>query len=586
MKKQKAIESVWLAKTLSVILAVLILVAMYLVPTSAAELTADGASASTVAHSVNAEFTASIPAYVMPGEPGEVSADYTVTLENAVIPDNHELTAKVEYSGSMTEQNGVELPYVLTDATGNTIASGTKILTKSAGASDESVSVSFGAELTSKARYAGVYTDTAVFTFDTVEKVYTLDEINADEHLYGIGKTKPEYVIAKFNDDYSEVTVFKNGENSDGIMKGFTTGTGRYGSPFTFNAGTLKDAIVKDGVINISDYAFKQCILLENVAIPDSVTSIGWSAFKECKALKSITIPDSVTNIDKDAFYRCSTLMSVIIGNSVTSIESFTFYECYSLENITIPDSVTSIGREAFYSCRKLTNVTIGNGVTSIDRSAFDYSLPKNIFVGANNKNYCDVDGVLFNKDTTKLICCPAGKIGNYVIPDGVTSIESRAFYRCLSLINITIPNSVTSIGDDAFESCSKLKSITIPDRVTSIGDDAFAYCSALENIFVDTGNENYCDIDGVLFNKNATQLIRCPQRRSGNYVIPDGVTSVSVGAFFYCSLIESVTIPDSVTSIHSNAFNVCNKLKTVYGVSGSYAETFAAENGYTFVAQ
>ncbi len=195
MKKQKAIESVWLAKTLSVILAVLILVAMYLVPTSAAELTADGASASTVAHSVNAEFTASIPAYVMPGEPGEASADYTVTLENAIIPDNHELIAKVEYSGSMAEQNGVELLYELLDETGNTIFSGAKILSKSAGTPAESASVSFGAELTEKAKYAGVYTDTATFMFDVAEKVYTLDEINADEHLFAIGKTKPEFPI-------------------------------------------------------------------------------------------------------------------------------------------------------------------------------------------------------------------------------------------------------------------------------------------------------------------------------------------------------------------------------------------------------
>lgn len=488
MKKQKAIESVWLAKTLSVILAVLILVAMYLVPTSAAELTTYGASASTVAHSVNAEFTATIPAYVMPGEPGEVSADYTVTLENAVIPDNHELTAKVEYSGSMTEQNGVELPYELTDVTGNTIASGSKILTKAAGTPGESVSVSFGAMLTDKAKYAGVYTDTAVFTFNVTEKTYTLKEINANDHLYAIGKTKPEYVVAKFNEDYSAVTIFKNGNNSDGIMKNFS-----YSTSLATYSTSLSSALILNDVTSIGDYAFYGCDSLADIVIPESVTSIGIAAFYSCQSLTSVHIPDNVTRIFPNTFYRCKSLTSINIPDNVTSIDANAFYGCGALTEILIPKSVTSIKSKAFSNCSALTSIDI---------------------------------------------------------PESVTSIDSNAFESCTALTSVRLPQNITSIDYDVFNFCKSLTNINIPDSVTSIKSGAFSDCSALTSVD-----------------------------------IPESVTSIGTRAFYGCKSLTHIYIPESVTSIGSNAF-IYSGLKTIYGIAGSYAETFAAENGYTFIAQ
>lgn len=389
MKKQKAIESVWLAKTLSVILAVLILVAMYLVPTSAAELTTDGASTSTVAHSVNAEFTAAIPAYVMPGEPGELSADYTVTLENAVIPDNHELTAKVEYSGSMTEQNGVELPYVLTDATGNTIASGTKILTKSAGAPGDSVSISFGAALTAKARYAGVYTDTATFSFEVAEDIYTKDEINADAHIYAVGQFTRAWddpkgllfsdVIAVFNDNYSEMTIQKNGSDSSGVIADWDEQLCP-NSPMETHKKTLKTVVVQNGIKHIGNQSFWFCSKLTSVSLPNGLVSIGNSAFGGCYALTDISIPNSVTSIGRMAFSNCNSLTSIEIPDGVTSILDNTFYACWSLERVTIPNSVTSIEKSAFESCEMLTDITIPASVTSIDSTAFKNSGVKTVY--------------------------------------------------------------------------------------------------------------------------------------------------------------------------------------------------------------
>ena len=151
-------------------------------------------------------------------------------------------------------------------------------------------------------------------------------------------------------------------------------------------------------------------------------------------------------------------------------------------------------------------------------------------------------------------------------IPDSVTSIGEGAFYDCTSLASITIPDSVTSIGDYAFNSCYSLTSITIPDSVTSIGDYAFFDCDGLTSITVDTDNNYFSnDSEGVLFNKNKTELITYPASNAkSSYIIPDSVISIGQMAFFQCCNLTSITIPDSVTSIGIGAFFECLSLTSI----------------------
>ena len=120
---------------------------------------------------------------------------------------------------------------------------------------------------------------------------------------------------------------------------------------------------------------------------------------------------------------------------------------------------------------------------------------------------------------------------------------------------------TVTSIGKDAFSTCGSLTSVTIPNSVTFIGDNAFS-CSRLENINVDSENVNYSSIDGILYNKEATNLIRCPKAKT-SATIPNSVTTISEKAFSGCDL-TSVTIPNSVISIGDNAFQRCSNLTSV----------------------
>ena len=243
------------------------------------------------------------------------------------------------------------------------------------------------------------------------------------------------------------------------------------------------------------------------------------------------------------------TIPSTINGKKVTRLDPGIFWFT-KITSLTIPESVTSIGREFEYRIGPLFHC---NSLTSIN-------------VSGNNKKYSSIDGVLFNKAKTKIMSYPQGRKGtSYKIPSGVKEIDSGAFAQCDSLINITIPNGVTSIGENTFYGCSKLTSITIPEGVTSIGKDAFRYCSSLTSINVSDNNKNYISIDGILFNKDKTEIICYPNRRKGtSYKIPSGVEKIDSCAFEDCSGLTSITIPSGVKEINSCAFNDCSSLTKV----------------------
>ena len=246
-----------------------------------------------------------------------------------------------------------------------------------------------------------------------------------------------------------------------------------------------------------------------------------------------------------------SQVKKVIITNGVTNTGGYTFYECSNLESVTIADSVTAIGRYTFYECSSLKSVTI---------------------------------------------------------PDSVTSIGEWAFYACTGLTSVNIPNSVTRIDMCAFYECSSLKSVTIPSSVTQIGAAVFA--SSGVSVTVVPDNKRYCSENGMLFDKEKTELcyggpsgtaFRMPEsvetigwlsfygrndltsitipgnvKEIGNtafkncenlrsVVLSDGVTKIGGSVFYYCTVLTSITIPKSLTSIGADAFLGCDSLTDVY---------------------
>jgi hypothetical protein len=329
----------------------------------------------------------------------------------------------------------------------------------------------------------------------------------------------------------------------------------------------LTSITMPNSVRSIGESAFSWCSSLTNITIPNSVTSIGAGAFSDCSSLTNITIPNSVTSIGESAFSSCSSLTSITIPNNVTSIEYRTFISCSSLTSVIIPNSVTSIEYGAFSGCSSLTSVTIGNSVTSIGYGAFFgcTSLTEINVNGANTK-YSSSDGVLYNKDKTGLIICPGGKTGNFTIPNNVTSIGGSAFSYCTSLTSVTINgNYIQNFSGSSFSGCTSLTAINVS------GNDIYT---------------SYSSSDGVLYNKDKTELIICPGGKTGAFTIPNSVTIIGGYAFSGCSSLTSVTIPNSVTIIGGYAFSGCSNLTSVTFAgtipSSNFGDTWESDDGYS----
>ena len=203
-----------------------------------------------------------------------------------------------------------------------------------------------------------------------------------------------------------------------------------------------------------------------------------------------------------------------------------------SITTVQIENGVTGIGTHAFSSCFNLTDVTIGNNVTSIGNFAF-------------------------------YLCTGVTSV---TIPESVLSIGNHAFNGCSSLTGVVLPNSLTSLGYRVFDNCTRLTTINIPAGLTRIYDQTFFEGSRLSSIQVSPENQNYCDVDGVLFDKNMTRIIRYPSGKTGGaYQIPDGIARIDSYAFYGCATLTSITIPESVTYISDSAFSDCDNLAGIH---------------------
>ena len=226
---------------------------------------------------------------------------------------------------------------------------------------------------------------------------------------------------------------------------------------------SLKSVVIGDSVTAIGKYAFSGCSGLKDVTIGKCVESIGEHAFSGC-AMESVVIGDSVTSIDQYAFNGCKSLKTVNVGNTLDTISISTFNDCTSLESVVIGDSVRSIGSHAFYRCESLKTIHLGKSVEKIEYNAFFLCNKIESFTtDDDNKTFKSSNGVLYNADCTKLIKY-AGTAKEFIVPEGVDSIEAYAF------------------GDNIY-----LKSLIIKDTVQTIEDDAI-YESSLDRISIDPG--------------------------------------------------------------------------------------------------
>ena len=311
--------------------------------------------------------------------------------------------------------------------------------------------------------------------------------------------------------------------------------------------------------------------------IGNNVTSIGSDAFQNCKNLTAVTIPDNVTSIGSEAFHSCTNLTAVTIPDSVTSVESRAFYGCSSLSSIAIGKGVSDFGSNAFYSCTALSAVNIKD-VAAWCKISFSTS-------DANPLYYAEK--LYLNGED----------IGDLVVPTGITSIGSCAFYYCTNLTSVVLPETVTSIDSSAFRSCSNLKTVSIPDSVTTVGSYAFYNCKSLTEVKIPSKVKTIAsstfygctNLESVEIGNNVTSIGSDAFRNCKNLTavtIPDSVTSIGDYAFYNCTSLSSASIGNESCSINSSAFpNESNQPITFYGVKDSTAQAYAeGRTQYNFV--
>ncbi|GHV72194.1 hypothetical protein FACS1894201_00100 [Bacteroidia bacterium] len=241
----------------------------------------------------------------------------------------------------------------------------------------------------------------------------TLTFTTTNQVSWEIGTPNAADVIATLNLTDSTLTI-----SGTGAMQDYDGNDNNYAPWYSSYQSKIKTVVIENGVTTIGNWAFLGCYNLTSLSIGNSVETIGHRSFESCSALTSVTIPNSVTRIEWLAF--CST----------------------GLISVDIPSTVTTIsigGNGVFESCQSLININ----------------------VAPTNPNYSSLDGVLFNKDKTIIICYPGGKTGGYTIPNSVTDIEG-AFIHHRRITSVNIPNSINHFGGVDFSGCYNLTDVTV----------------------------------------------------------------------------------------------------------------------------
>jgi hypothetical protein len=239
----------------------------------------------------------------------------------------------------------------------------------------------------------------------------------------------------------------------------------------------------------------------------------------------------------------------VVIPEGYTAIASGAFARYYGSENeiktIQFSDSLKAICDDAFYGNSNLETIKIPKNLTYIEPRAFRHcgSLIE-YKVDSNNPAYSDIDGVLYSKEKTELLVYPAGKKDEiFSVPDGVTDIGEYAFDMCANLIHINLPGSVRNI----------------------LGSFSLSFGRKIKTINVAADNPVYTDVDGVLFNKDKSLLIRCPEGADFSvYTVPDSVTAIHDWAFSSCKNLTGIILPEGLKTIGRIAFSGCSNLEDI----------------------
>ena len=309
-------------------------------------------------------------------------------------------------------------------------------------------------------------------------------------------------------------------------------------------------------------YRVKKC---DEYIVGDKVSIIAENAFKD-SYIGELSLSSNVTEIKTSAFENTSGNISSDIFSNVAVIGDNAFKNCTCLngggENLKL--KVSTIGQSAFQNAKFDYDITLYD-IKELGDSAFMSSSINNIEIGAKLESI---------GDNTFANCLDLHTfVGGY----NIFSIGEKAFYGCIKLNSFNSSNTLYTIGKEAFANDYELTSFSIPNEIKSIGYGAFTNsglkelqigknieyrrdittgCDSLEYYTVDSNNEKYNSIDGVLFSKNGTILIAYPYgKKDPIYEIRNDVIEIADSAFYSVNKLNALTIAESVKKIGKNTF-------------------------------
>lgn len=338
--------------------------------------------------------------------------------------------------------------------------------------------------------------------------------------------------------------------------------------------GKKGTATVSDKATKIDDDAFLDCNGLKTIIIGKNVKTMNGYCSKRCNNLKTMkirkgnknyvfengallsknkkkliscillktdtyTVPKGVTTIAKDAFNRCNKLKHLVLSDAITDYEldclkdHYWHYDQPKIESITLGKKYYNSGKVQFLS---------------------DARYLKAIYVSEENPYYSSVDGILYNKEQTKLLVCPVNA-EICKMPNTVTGVDEKVKFSYVK--ELYVSDGITDMTNllDVFCECKVLhigKKVEKLKRVRRV--------EALEQIMVDSENQNYRSEDGMLYSKDGSRLVWCPEHKKGKVTISTGTAIIGTDAFYGCNQVTDIVIPDTVKTIEKQAFGDTEK--------------------------
>ncbi|MGN0115062.1 MAG: leucine-rich repeat protein, partial [Acutalibacteraceae bacterium] len=386
---------------------------------------------------------------------------------------------------------------------------------------------------------------------------------------------------------------------SDTTDTSFVSGVELLKSYEKVDGGDLSDTVhwIIEDVTDAFSVKTRQVRIYGEGEMPGSAP---WKSYKD--TLQKVVIEDGITNISSSAFSDMTKITTAELGNDITLIGSKAFYECVELSKINIPDSVREIGNYAFgaYNGMKLTSLKLNEGletlgtfgnmmitslyipktVTAINTDKFTFATDNcsrltEIIVDEENTVYkSDPDHKsILTKDGTRLIRLLRKATGTYTIPDGVTTVGSKAISSC-SISAVEFPDSVNSIEPGNFESCPNIRELNFPVLKKWAGNDYDNFLVINCNNLIRVTFKGF--VDDYDYSKFANcSFYSCPSLKE--VVFPDDVyekvttfgqrafKATSVSGDFFAKFTNLTTLNNgNAYPVDNAAFSDCNSISKI----------------------